>query len=328
MVEDGWWVGWGDRHPPFARSNSSPLNPRHPPILAQPLLLLLQKERFSQRPPSLNKWLPFRLHIHRKCKFWQTSTHLHFNLAQEGGREVWANKCNLFDKTLSLQGIEVTCIPASPLFLSHHFWPQPKLFGLPTHISTLNFWEERFDGASRSDKGGGCCQWCDGGIASQQEGRLANLIQDLELTPEQTMMRVTMVRSEPHIRRWGSIQAEADTSLTIWEFGFETIVWDPSPRSGGETVSDTGLTDQTRQQQQPLPRCCSCCQLRHKTWKIFWQSVKMTRPTEWKWKQMLSLIFLFASWVFGCATVSRPQLVGDSFELTHLWVSSACFSHF
>ena len=93
MVEDGWWVGWGDRHPPFARSNSSPLNPRHPPILAQPLpllllllLLLLQKERFSQRPPSLNKWLPFRLHIHHKCKFWQTSTHLHFNLAQEGGR--------------------------------------------------------------------------------------------------------------------------------------------------------------------------------------------------------------------------------------------------
>ena len=150
------------------------------------------------------------------------------------GREVWANKCNLFDKTLSLQGIEVTCIPASPLFLSHHFWPQPKLFGLPTHISTLNFWEERFDGASRSDKGGGCCQWCDTGIASQHEGRLANIIEGFGVNsrakgdggqieaPNQEVrqysgwgwhkfdnLRVWVwdhsLRSEPQIRRWDSV---------------------------------------------------------------------------------------------------------------------------
>ena len=37
-----------------------------------------------------------------------------------------------------------------------HFWPGSKLFGLSTHISTLNFWQKSFHGVSWPDKRIGC----------------------------------------------------------------------------------------------------------------------------------------------------------------------------
>ena len=102
---------------------------------------------FSQRPLSLNKWLPFRLHIHHKCKctkynnfFWQTSTHLHFNLAEEGGRFGQTSAIYLIRLAPNLPPLHRGHLHSTySTFPPRPFLTAPKLFGLSTHISTLNF---------------------------------------------------------------------------------------------------------------------------------------------------------------------------------------------
>ena len=123
-------------------------------------------------------------------------------------------------------------------FSSRTIFDRNPNFSAFQHTFQLSTFErERFDGASRSDKGGGCCQWCDTGIASQQEGRRANLIQGFGVNsranndegddgqiraPDQEVrqcagwgwhefdnLRVWVwdhsLRSEPQIRRWDSV---------------------------------------------------------------------------------------------------------------------------